>query len=498
MANSTPTTISAPVHLNSTGCVIKYTEGKGRGVFASRAIPAHTLIEVSPVLLFTAEEYEAHAKHTVLDHYTFKWRDGRMALALGLGSLFNHNRTPNVSFSLDPTTESIEYTTTREIHPDEELYIFYGHKLWFEDVNAAQTSPLASDEVDDPLGGLGVVSDSDASDDEDGVDPTAHVAEDDLPFTRVRITPDELEEEDMESIRTVEAWAVDIADPKYTTTMLKWLKTSGYDSPALSHLKRIRKSPTHSTLLITHSPDAPSLPADLPISAAYLIKVPRTAAITQTSLALKNTLWPTVFAPRRKDVPEVWSKAKVRWARRAMKHVVAEARKASASGELPIAAHVPTPFDGDEGADPSLPSFTSTDTRTSAIHPLRHAVMAVIRQVGDYRATALPSRSVSRPEPSPSSSRAETPSTTEKNGQHYLLTSLTLFTTHEPCIMCSMALLHSRVKEVFYLFPMDKTGGCGGTACLPKLDGVNHRFGIGRWKDTALEDGIEVEEGCDA
>lgn len=24
-------------------------------------------------------------KHTILDHYTFKWTDGRMALALGLG-----------------------------------------------------------------------------------------------------------------------------------------------------------------------------------------------------------------------------------------------------------------------------------------------------------------------------------------------------------------------------------------------------------------------------
>ena len=67
-----------------------------------------------------------------------------------------------------------------------------------------------------------------------------------------------------------------------------------------------------------------------------------------------------------------------------------------------------------------------------------------------------------------------------QNGSHYLLTSLTLFTTHEPCIMCSMALLHSRVKEVFYLIPM-KTGGCGGSTCLPKLDGVNHRFGISRW-----------------
>ena len=49
-------------------------------------MPAYTLLEISPALLFSAEEYEAHGRYTALDHYTFKWRDGRMALALGLGT----------------------------------------------------------------------------------------------------------------------------------------------------------------------------------------------------------------------------------------------------------------------------------------------------------------------------------------------------------------------------------------------------------------------------
>lgn len=70
-----------------------------------------------------------------------------------------------------------------------------------------------------------------------------------------------------------------------------------------------------------------------------------------------------------------------------------------------------------------------------------------------------------------------------KNGAQYLLTGLTLFITHEPCLMCTMALLHSRVKEVFYLVPMPRTGGCGGIACIPSLKGVNHRFSIAIWKE---------------
>ncbi len=67
--------------------------------------------------------------------------------------------------------------------------------------------------------------------------------------------------------------------------------------------------------------------------------------------------------------------------------------------------------------------------------------------------------------------------------------------------MCSMALLHSRVKEIFYLVPMDKTGGCGGVACVPKLEGVNHRYGISKWKigEGSLDvDGLEVEDSIEA
>jgi len=64
-----------------------------------------------------------------------------------------------------------------------------------------------------------------------------------------------------------------------------------------------------------------------------------------------------------------------------------------------------------------------------------------------------------------------------------------------------MALLHSRVKEVFFLVPMGRTGGCGGAACVPKLEGVNHRFAIGRWKAGAggvSAEGLEIHEDIDS
>ena len=150
------------------------------------------------------------------------------------------------------------------------------------------------------------------------------------------------------------------------------------------------------------------------------------------------------------------------------------------------------------------------DSRQSSSHPLRHSVINAIRKVAEWRATVSSSsdenfdRGITT-RTLPTENIGEAGENMRANGAHYLLTSLTLFTTHEPCIMCSMALLHSRVKEVVFLKPMDATGGCGGrdgrSSCVPRLKGVNHRFKIYRWKMDDLGDEkplLNVSEDVDA
>ena len=105
---------------------------RGRGVFTEENIPFSTTVDISPILFFQAEEYENHGKYTVLDQYTYCWQGG-YALALGLGSMFNHNSSPNVGFIRDFTNQLIRYVTLRPIEKDEELCISYGNHLWFED-----------------------------------------------------------------------------------------------------------------------------------------------------------------------------------------------------------------------------------------------------------------------------------------------------------------------------------------------------------------------------
>ena len=74
------------------------------------------------------------------------------ALALGLGSMFNHSTyKQNVGWSRDLETDTIVYIAQKDIKQHEELCISYGSRgLWFEDVEAEQ-DPLwnASDWIAD-------------------------------------------------------------------------------------------------------------------------------------------------------------------------------------------------------------------------------------------------------------------------------------------------------------------------------------------------------------
>lgn len=138
------------------------TPDKGRGVFARESIPADTLIEVSPVLIVSNDEYKQHTLNkTIFESYLFTWsRGGDYALALGLGSLFNHSdSSPNVSYVLDKVNQCIRYTTKRLIKKDEELCIFYGHGVRFGDkgellVEKAVDSEDEEENVLKALGGL--------------------------------------------------------------------------------------------------------------------------------------------------------------------------------------------------------------------------------------------------------------------------------------------------------------------------------------------------------
>lgn len=69
--------------------------------------------------------------------------------------------------------------------------------------------------------------------------------------------------------------------------------------------------------------------------------------------------------------------------------------------------------------------------------------------------------------------------TTDKTGP-YLCTGYDIYVTREPCVMCAMALVHSRAKRVFYgCYKTDgEPGGLGSFVSVHLLKGINHRFEV--------------------
>jgi hypothetical protein len=98
-------------------------------VFATRKIREGEVVHVAPVLLFSDDEY-AHLSETLLVDYVFEWHAGGVALALGVGGLFNHDADANLRYELcdddDPSAPAHVYIADRKIKKGEELFINYG------------------------------------------------------------------------------------------------------------------------------------------------------------------------------------------------------------------------------------------------------------------------------------------------------------------------------------------------------------------------------------
>ena len=118
---------------------IKQSDGKGRGVFTSEAIPIGTIIEIAPALILPEKDSKL-IDQTHLYNYYFLWGEAQLqyAICLGYGSLYNHSYQPNCIYETYYEDELIHFIAHRAIAIDEELTINYNHDptnqkpVWFD------------------------------------------------------------------------------------------------------------------------------------------------------------------------------------------------------------------------------------------------------------------------------------------------------------------------------------------------------------------------------
>ncbi|KAF9519648.1 hypothetical protein BS47DRAFT_1312257 [Hydnum rufescens UP504] len=285
--------------------------------------------------------------------------------------------------------------------------------------------------------------------------------------------------------------------------MIKWAENSGLNDDSLEHLRSVRKgsdkitgAPSISILLGPSYPDRPfpipleSLPQEL--SKPYKTLVPSYPSRSPAQIRAKNLVWPCLYQPRRPSASESydWSEIEIDWIANCIERVLKDSQRSRDAGDLGISSLVSS-FD-----HPDI-EFVACDTRRTTHHPLRHSVMNVIRQVADFQVeqSIVPTPLTSGDSPSrfmaAGAAPVSEPLSSATTPLPYLLTNMTLFTSHEPCIMCSMALVHSRLARVFFVRDMPLTGGCGGVVGVSGGAGVNHRYDIYQW----LGDGKNAEGG---
>ena len=117
----------------------------------------------------------------------------------------------------------------------------------------------------------------------------------------------------------------------------------------------------------------------------------------------------------------------------------------------------------------SIPSSSSPPSES--VHPLGHAVLRCIEVVARIERQHKESKRSQQPDP------AATASTAAAQIDH-LCNECDVYVTAEPCAMCAMAMVHSRVRRVVYALPVSGGGALGSLYRLHAYRPLNHHFQV--------------------
>ncbi|CAB4063703.1 TAD3 [Lepeophtheirus salmonis] len=97
--------------------------------------------------------------------------------------------------------------------------------------------------------------------------------------------------------------------------------------------------------------------------------------------------------------------------------------------------------------DPSSGNIIATDSGSDKLHPLAHPIMNAINDLSNKKS-------------------------------EYLATGFDIYLKREPCAMCSMALVHMRIKRIFFMEDNPKQGSLKTKLKLHTIQGINHNFQV--------------------
>ncbi|XP_071080549.1 probable inactive tRNA-specific adenosine deaminase-like protein 3 isoform X1 [Haliotis cracherodii] len=286
----------------------------------------------------------------------------------------------------------------------------------------------------------------------------------------------------------VDAYACVIQDKKLTAQIVKKLSC---DLPLtnLMHLKRVHshrakdaaqlqviicsKSATEDSSVDILTSIVSKFPA---LGKPVLVKVPQNPPLTRNQYQDASKYWPVSFHEDKRVTSllsgQFFSSSEVRTIHTHMKTALHLAKVAREKGQAAVGAVV---------VDPSTNTvMASAHDLRRELNSLQHAVMVAVDLVAHGQGGGMWDTHDNDLKYRSTPDTATHPSTdgSTKTGP-YLCTGYDLYVTSEPCIMCAMSLVHSRIGRVFYNCPHPE-GALGTLYKLHVQPGLNHHYQVFR------------------
>lgn len=290
-----------------------------------------------------------------------------------------------------------------------------------------------------------------------------------------------LSDEQSQDVELIEAFAAPIVDKKETSRLVRELNGL-YPLNGLQHIKRVRavKGSLHPlevlVCLVSEAPDLKEASIDslLPsggvkhdgLGQPFVVRVPARPPLTRPQFELVSKHWPTSFHEDKQVTValrgELFSPPQKARMHTYMTSALTAARTGSELGMEAVGAVM---------VDPVMERIIAVGHDCRGDHPLHHAVNVCIDLVA--RSQGGGCYSFDR---YPGCSFQKLPDA-EASPQPYICTGYDLYVTREPCVMCAMALVHSRIGRVFY-GTASADGAFGSKYKIHSQKDLNHRFEV--------------------
>lgn len=299
-----------------------------------------------------------------------------------------------------------------------------------------------------------------------------------------------LSDELSQDVELIDAFAAPILDKKQTSKLVQELNAL-YPLTALPHLKRVRPCRTKDSLhaleilLFPIKDGKETVNMDLSnfsLGQPFTVKIPSRPALTRLQFELASQHWPTSFHEDKQVTValrgELFNSKQKTKMQNYMMIAIDMANQGKKQGMEAIGAVI---------VDPNSDQIIATSHDCRTHHPLQHAVMICIDLVarsqggGCYSYEKYPGCNFDFP----AMKSTEAP-------QPYICTGYDLYVTREPCVLCAMALVHSRIGRAFY-GTSSEDGALGTKFKIHTQKDLNHRFEV--FKGVLAEQCKELDSG---